>query len=198
MPVHHAGGEIPVEPLTWEDIMLPEPLHPSIVHLPIALTLLLPFFAIGALWAIRKGIHPLRAWGLTTVLMAALVGSAWVALETGEKEEDRVEAVVNESFIETHEEAASAFLLLTGGVLAVAVLGLGRGKISATARIIGTAGTLALVVMGVRVGHSGGELVYRHGAANAYIGSNVAGEYDNMKAAPTDTRRDRDEDDHRD
>ena len=31
---------------------LPSPLHPLMVHVPIALTVLVPLFAIGALWVI--------------------------------------------------------------------------------------------------------------------------------------------------
>jgi hypothetical protein len=34
--------------------------------------------------------------------------------------------------------------------------------------LVGTIGTLVVFAMGYRVGHLGGELVYRHGAARAY------------------------------
>jgi uncharacterized membrane protein len=34
--------------------VLPTPLHPLIVHLPIAMTVLLPLFGLGALIAIRR------------------------------------------------------------------------------------------------------------------------------------------------
>jgi hypothetical protein len=36
------------------------------------------------------------------------------------------------------------------------------------ARVIATAGAVGLAVVGVRVGATGGELVYVHGAASAY------------------------------
>ncbi|MEO8624314.1 MAG: hypothetical protein ABI625_24750, partial [bacterium] len=70
---------------------LPEPLHPAVVHLPIALTLLLLPFAVGALWAIRRGATPLRAWGIAAALSALLTFSSWVAVETGEQTAERVE-----------------------------------------------------------------------------------------------------------
>jgi uncharacterized membrane protein len=35
--------------------MLPDPLHPIVVHFPIVLVVLLPAFAIGALLVIRRG-----------------------------------------------------------------------------------------------------------------------------------------------
>src|SRR5512147_2392543 len=85
---------------TRRSTMLPNPLHPAVVHMPIALTILLPFFAVGALWAIRRGARPLRAWGLAVALLGALVGSGWVALWSGQRQEDTVERVVTERVLE--------------------------------------------------------------------------------------------------
>ena len=34
--------------------MLPDPLHPAVVHFPIVLTFLLPLAALGALWRARR------------------------------------------------------------------------------------------------------------------------------------------------
>jgi len=148
--------------------LLPTPLHPAIVHMPIALMLLLPLFAIGALVAIRRGARVSRAWGLTAAIAAALALSAFVSLETGEQQEDRVEPVVPEQAFERHEESAELFLTLSLAVLGVAAVGLVGGRLGTAARYVATAGTVALVVAGVAVGHSGGELVYRYGAASAY------------------------------
>ncbi|MDZ4865306.1 MAG: DUF2231 domain-containing protein [Gemmatimonadota bacterium] len=148
--------------------LLPTPLHPAVVHLPIALTLLVPIFAVGAIIAIKRGTKVLRAWGIAAAMLAALSLSAFVSLETGEDQEEKVERVVPEQALETHEEAAKTFLLLSLGVLGVAGLGLLGGKLGATARCAAAAGTLALVVAGYNVGHSGGRLVYTYGAASAY------------------------------
>lgn len=148
--------------------LIPNPLHPAVVHLPIALTLLVPVFAVGAMIAIRRGARPLRAWGITTALLATLSLSAWVSLETGEQQEDRVEQVVPESALNTHEEAAKSFLALSLLVMLIAGVGLMNGKVGTAARLAATAGTVALLVSGYRVGHSGGALVYEHGAASAY------------------------------
>lgn len=152
---------------------IPTPLHPAIVHLPIALSILLPFFAVGALVAIRRGARPLKAWGITTALFAALTLSSWVAVETGEQQTDRVEQVIAEAPIETHEEAAEAFLLFSLLVLGVAAIGLTSGKIGTVARVAGTVGALALVAAGYQVGHTGGKLVYQYGAAAAYTDGNT-------------------------
>lgn len=148
--------------------LLPNPLHPAVVHLPIALTLLVPVFAVGTLIAIRRGARPLRAWGITTALLATLSLSAWVSLETGDDEEEKVEQVVPETALETHEEAAEVFLALSLVVLGIAGVGLLNGRVGSAARFVAAAGTLALVVAGYNVGHSGGLLVYEYGAASAY------------------------------
>ncbi len=148
--------------------MLPEPLHPAIVHFPIVLMVLLPVFMVSTWVLIRRGRASLRAWLLPTGLAVLLVASSWLAVRTGEAQEERVEEVVAEAPLETHEEAAEAFLALAVVVGLVTVLGLARGRIGQAGRALGTAGALALIAAGARVGHSGGELVYRHGAARAY------------------------------
>ena len=35
--------------------MIPDPLHPAIVHLPIVLRACLPLAGLGALWSVRRG-----------------------------------------------------------------------------------------------------------------------------------------------
>ncbi|HKU60055.1 MAG TPA: DUF2231 domain-containing protein [Gemmatimonadales bacterium] len=161
--------------------MLPDPLHPAVVHFPIVLMFLLPLAALGAIWHMRKSPERRGAWVLTTALAGALTLSAWVAVETGERDEEGVERVVPEAPLETHEEAAERFLLLSAGVLVIAGAGLLRGRIGAAARLATTAAAFGLVVAGAAVGHSGGELVYRHGAAAAHAAAGrgapeVAGE----------------------
>lgn len=148
--------------------MLPDPLHPAMVHFPIVLTFLLPLAAFGALWHGRRNPGVRTGWMLTTALAGALTASAWLAVETGEGEEDLVERVVPDAPLEAHEEAAERFLLLSGGVLLLAGAGLLRNRIGTAARLATTAGSVGLVVAGALVGHSGGELVYRHGAAAAH------------------------------
>ncbi len=148
--------------------LLPVPLHPAIVHLPIALTLLVPVFAVGALIVIGRGGKVLRAWTIALALLGSLSASAFVALETGEQQEDRVEPVVPEQAFESHEEAAETFFILSLAVLGVGGIGLLGGRIGHAARYLASAGTLVLVVAGYQVGHSGGRLVYTYGAAAAY------------------------------
>jgi uncharacterized membrane protein len=161
--------------------MLPDPLHPAVVHFPIVLVILLPLVALGAVLAIRRGASPRRAWAIPLTVAAGLWASAWVAVETGEADEDRVEKVVAESAIEEHEDAAERFLVLSGVLLLVAATGLARGPLGSAARLLSTVGAMGLVVVGAQVGAAGGELVYEHGAAAAYVepapgGNAVAGQ----------------------
>ena len=154
--------------------MLPDPLHPAVVHFPIVLMFLLPLAALGAVWYRRRYPEHRGAWLLTTTLAGALTLSAWVAVETGERDEEKVEEAVPEASLEAHEEAAQRFLLLSAGVLVLAGAGLLRGRIGSAARLATTAGAFGLVGAGALVGHSGGQLVYRHGAAAAYVAAGSA------------------------
>ena len=148
---------------------LPDPLHPAIVHLPIALAVLMPLVAVAGAAAIRLGFVPARAWLAVVALQLALVLGGWAALETGEEQEDRVERVVAERPIEAHEERAERFEWLAGVALLVMAAGGLRGAAGGVARGASVAAALVVLAAGVQVGHTGGELVYRHGAANAYV-----------------------------
>ena len=154
--------------------MFPEPLHPAVVHFPLVLALLLPVVAVVALWAVRLGAVPARAWAAPLAVAVALAASAWVAVRTGGAEEDRVEAVVAESVIHEHEEAAERFLVLSSVVMLLTVAGLMRGTLGSAARGLTVAGALVVAVAGVQVGAAGGELVYRHNAASVYASPGAA------------------------
>ncbi|NIP80713.1 MAG: hypothetical protein GWM90_16430 [Gemmatimonadetes bacterium] len=155
--------------------MLPDPLHPAIVHFPIVLAVLLPAFAVGALWAIRRGARPGWAWAVPLALAAVLAGSSWLAVETGEAQEDRVEDVVGEQVLHAHEEAGERFLVLSGILLLIMGAGLLKGRAGSASRLVGTVGAAALVIAAVQVGDAGGKLVYEHGAAAAYASPDAGG-----------------------
>jgi predicted membrane protein DUF2231 len=155
--------------------MLPNPLHPAVVHFPVVLAFLLPLFAVGAVLAIRRGARPRRAWGIPLAVAVALAISAWVSVETGEAQDERVERVVAEQPLSAHEEMAETFLAMSAGLVLVAAAGLLGGVVGKTARVVTAVGAVALVVGATRVGHSGGQLVYRYGAAGAYTEKPTAG-----------------------
>jgi hypothetical protein len=154
--------------------MLPDPLHPAVVHLPIALAVLIPGLAALGVFAIYKGFLPPRSWAVIVLLQALLVGSAFLALETGEDQEERAERVVAERHIKAHEEAAERFLLVAGVALLAGAAGLLPGRAGRVGRLAATLAAFAALAAGVPVGHSGGELVYKHGAASAYVDAPAA------------------------
>jgi uncharacterized membrane protein len=154
---------------------MPDPLHAALVHMPVAFAVLAPVAAAGALLLVSRGADVPRSWGMVVVLLALLSMSAVVAKSTGEDQEDRVEEVVPHAAIETHEEAADVFTIGSFILLAVAAVGLVRGQVGRWARLTATLGTLALLWAGYAVGHSGGRLVYQHGAAAVYRDSTQSG-----------------------
>jgi hypothetical protein len=150
-------------------IPIPDPLHPAVVHLPLALAGLMPLVALGCALAIRTGFVPARAWLAVVLLQALLAGSAWFATETGEDQEERVERVVDERFIEEHEEGAEWLLRLAVAGLVISAAGLLPGRLGGAGRLAAIAATAVVLAAALRVGHTGGQLVYEHGAASAYV-----------------------------
>ena len=148
--------------------MLPNPLHPAIVHFPLVLAFLLPISAFVAIWTIRKGSRATRAWIVPLAIASALSLTSWIAVETGENQDDRVEQVLQDAPLDAHEEAAEAFLTGSLALLLVTAAGLTRGRIGKISRIAAATGAIALIAGATYVGHTGGQLVYKYGAASAY------------------------------
>jgi cytochrome c peroxidase len=154
--------------------MLPDPLHPAVVHFPIALAVALPLAALWALVAIRRGADATRVWSLVVAAGLLLFAFSWVAVYTGGTQEDVVERAVPEGALNAHEESGERFRVLAG--LAVVLLGLGLlpGRVGRAGRAVGVVAAAGLTFAAWQTGHAGGELVYRYGAANAYTGADVA------------------------
>ena len=103
-------------------------------------------------------------------LHAILAGGSYFAYESGEDQEEKVEKVVNEEAIEHHEEKGETFkyvaivvFLLSIGVYFLPISPLFEGAVLVLLLL-----QFILGYLGYEVGHSGGELVYKHGAASAY------------------------------
>lgn len=146
------------------------PLHPLVVHVPLCLALLAPALVGGLAWLVWRRRAGGVEWLFVVGIQLVLVASTVTATITGEDDGRQVESVVGRVPIDAHEDAAQIFL-----VAAVSTLGLLIGAAALTrhalALLLG-AFVIALVtaVLGVRTGHKGGELVYRHGAASAHDG----------------------------
>lgn len=147
------------------------PLHPVVVHFPIVLGSLLPFLALLLWGAIKKEYLQPKVWALVTIMALAYGASAIVAVELGEKDEDKVEEIVSERVIEEHEEAAEMVPWVAGTLFLVSLAGLAKKNSHSLRLGLAVLSMIALIPL-VSAGHTGGELVYQYGAANAHIPAN--------------------------
>jgi hypothetical protein len=91
-------------------------------------------------------------------------------MNTGEREEDRVERVVPDAAIERHEAYAEQFVWAVGLTLvpAVLVVAFRKAVLVHTMAAVTVAGSLVVAGAAIRAGHAGGQLVYAHNAGAAY------------------------------
>jgi uncharacterized membrane protein len=145
------------------------PLHPAIVHFPIALTFILPVLLLIFAWAIRAGKMSKELWPVLIGLQLLVTGTGYLALETGETDEEKVSAVVGKKIIHEHEESAEIFVGTTVITLAasIAVWFLQPG-LQNKARFIVAALSLLPVFFAWNTGKRGGEIVYKHGGGSAH------------------------------
>lgn len=150
--------------------MTPFPLHPAVVHIPIGLAAVLPVVALGAVIAIHRGWVGKRVWLAVLFLQAITFGGGLLSASTGENDRRQTVMIVGSGPLDEHEEQGERFNVTAGIALALGVAGAFPGPTAAitTARIASAIGTGASAALGFYAGHSGGELVYRYGAANAF------------------------------
>lgn len=146
------------------------PLHPAVVHLPIGLAMLAPILSLLGALAVIRGRTSRGQWATLALVQALVLAGALVAQRTGHDDEDRVERVVSESVIEVHEERGEVFVWIAAGALAAscAAVALPAGTAGVVAALVATASSVVVAGAAYWVGHSGGELVYQHGAASAW------------------------------
>jgi uncharacterized membrane protein len=168
----------------------PDPLHPAIVHFPIALILLGTITAVAALVFPRTAL----AWFSTVILGLASVGSiaaTWSGDEDGERAEHAGAGV--ERILEEHEEwaersrNAAIIAMLAAGAAALSMKRLpvfSRGAAALTAAI-----SLGASWCVLEAGHYGGQLVYQHG-----VGVSQGGPAAFENATPHETQRHHDDD----
>ncbi|HLP41384.1 MAG TPA: hypothetical protein VK465_07750 [Fibrobacteria bacterium] len=152
------------------------PLHPTLVHFPIVLAVLMPVVAL-AFWVAGRRFGAMRKfWSAVVILQVLLFGSAFLAVQSGGRDEERVEKVlVSESPLESHEEKAEVFLWISGAAIPLAALGLAPGILGLSGQALAGLASLAILFAGFQAGHTGGQLVYQHGAAAAYVGDKTQG-----------------------
>ena len=148
------------------------PLHPAVVHFPIALGILAPLVTLCVWIAIRRNGLTRRAWLIVMGIHLLTVGSGVISMKLGERDEDQVEKVVGKAAIHEHEEAAEAFVWTSGATLALSgvTFFVPGGTLLVIGRALTSVGSLIASGLVLNAGHSGGVLVYEKGAAQAYVG----------------------------
>lgn len=133
------------------------PLHPMLVHFPIALLFVSVLFDVAGTAFSRDSIREGACW----LLGFGLAGGIAAAMAGMQAEEAVEKAGVAEALIETHE----TFAYITLGVMAVLFLSRLLLRIRFSTRALAT--YLAVAVLGLiavsATGHTGGTLVYQHG-----------------------------------
>jgi uncharacterized membrane protein len=143
--------------------VMPDPLHPAIIHFPVVLILLGTFVACAAVFWRKHSVPALAA-----VLLALGALGAWVAVETGKSDGGLAENLSPqaEALLDAHQNWAERTLTLAAiaAVAAVASAWLFRRPraaraLAVVAALIAGAASFALY----QTGHRGGALVFRHG-----------------------------------
>ena len=148
-------------------IPFPEPLHPAVVHFPIALLLLGAAVAVLAI--------PVRRWHLplfAAILLSLGALGAVAATITGEEEEERVEhdLPTAERLLEKHAdwgESARNAGLLAAVIATTAAAFASRPHLGRFLSVLTAFTAISAAYAVSQAGHLGGELVYRHGAGVA-------------------------------
>lgn len=145
------------------------PLHPIVVHFPMALAVLVPILILVFALMIKAKKMESSCWAIILGLQLLLTGTGYLALETGENEEERVEKVVARKLIQEHELASEIFVGSTVIALVLGVVALFiREELQFRLHLAVFLAGLISIYLGYRAGNLGGELVYVHGAAEAY------------------------------
>lgn len=151
------------------------PLHPAIVHLPLALTFVLPALILVFIWAIRSGKMSREMWVVIVGLQLLITASGYLALETGETDEDKVAKVAGIVLVQTHEQTAEIFVGTTVVSLAVGVVAIFlQAQFQLYARLAVLVLSLLSCVFAFKTGEIGGEIVYAQNGASVHAaGSTV-------------------------
>lgn len=161
------------------------PFHPVIVHFPIALTFILPVLMLVFAFMIKSNKMSHQTWLIIIGLQIATTVTGYISLESGEDQEHLVSKVVDKKIIHEHEEAAEIFVGSTVIALVVSVAAFFlRNEIQFFVHLFITLISLVSCYLAYNAGGSGGELVYRHGAASAYVKGSSSSEDNSLLPTP--------------
>lgn len=145
------------------------PLHPFLAHIPLILALFMPFVLWSLIILIAKKKISSQGWWSAVVIQLMIVIFAYIALSSGEGEEDLVAQFVPKRFIGKHENMAEVFSGLSVILLGVMiVINFVQEKLAKKLRILAAVFSLIPLGVGLYTGRLGGEIAYAYGGAEAY------------------------------
>jgi uncharacterized membrane protein len=145
------------------------PLHPALVHFPIALSVVLPLLALAFTFMIVKKSWPRQVWWTLVVLQVLNLGVTKLAEEQGEEDEEKIEHMVgvDETMLERHEEWGERYMKTQVASTAIVLLSV-VPKVWPWGAYVYSATTLGSAYVAFQAGHTGGDLVYKGGAGSAH------------------------------
>lgn len=162
------------------------PNHPFLAHIPLVLALFLPLVLGIIVVLVTKKKLPISSWWIAVSMQLLVVVFAYVALSTGEAEEDLVRQFVHKSFIGKHENIAEMFAgasVILLGLMMVALFV--KENLAKHLRMVTCVLSLLPLGIGLYAGRLGGEIAYAHGGAEAYYASTDEEETGPMGILPT-------------
>ncbi len=175
--------------------MLNTPLHPAVVHFPIVLGVTLPIVAIWFWFKFKTKEWNRQSWMVLVIISAFYLMFSVITVQLGEIDEELVEKVISEETIEDHEEMGEKIPWIAAGLLILSFLGSRTIRFKLIGKFFIGLATLGLIPL-LLTGHSGGELVYIHGAAQANIQKlKKEGKYDEIIKKTKESHKNHDHDD---
>jgi uncharacterized membrane protein len=137
-----------------------------IVHFPIALAFLIPVFAL--VLVARPAARGCREWSYLVGMSALFLVTSLAAVQFGEIDQEIVESMVSEASLESHEESGEKLPWFAAAMFIGSLAGWLRND---SKWILRGFALMSVVTLGwtAYVGHQGGQLVYREGAAQAHV-----------------------------
>jgi uncharacterized membrane protein len=154
--------------------VIPNPLHPAIVHFPIVLLLMgMGVALLAVFW--RK--HHVPALAAVLLVLGAL--GTWAAVESGKSDGGLVESSSLElnALVDAHETWAKrtlAISILAAFAAGGSVLTARWPRIARAVAIVAAAVSMGSVYGIYETGHRGGALVYRHGAGVEFAANQLS------------------------
>jgi len=146
------------------------PIHPLVTHLPLGLSVLIPLLILVFMILIKLEKVSPKLWMIVLGFQVLMTVSGYITIETGETEEEIVKEVVGKKNIALHEADGEKFV---GATVITLVLSIGSFFIDPKFRfrthIAVLLASIFSFALAVNVGRSGAELVYKHGAGEAYL-----------------------------